>query len=404
MINYLKLTFFQLRKKSNIINAILVSLAILVVIGSNSYKKMYNNFQLNDSKNYLATYMLQVDKREDLTNEENYNTLKNIENVTNISYMYEFSDVIHSDLFKTDKFSGDIQIYNSSNESLPEIVKGTNFPDNDGYYMVCPINFYPESLNNIKYYSKKDNFNLDSYLGKEIVFDYNGYMFSRNLDDKYKFEIPIKLVGLYKNANNYYDESECYVNKKTIHDITKNEYTDLEEDYVYQINHPVYALNVSSYEEVEKVEMSLEKSGYNYNRMFYFDENETQQINNTADLVYNIAIVIIFIFIFLVFQKDYYEDKEYYRQLNVLGFNLKEIKIIYFISLLIKVFVYFLFVLVITIISMLVIKILTINYPFILSKLRVLYSFDGIASVILIFIFNVLLSFMIHRHIGKLNV
>ena len=141
MINYLKLTFFQLRKKSNIINAILVSLAILVVIGSNSYKKMYNNFQLNDSKNYLATYMLQVDKREDLTNEENYNTLKNIENVTNISYMYEFSDVIHSDLFKTDKFSGDIQIYNSSNESLPEIVKGTNFPDNDGYYMVCPINF-----------------------------------------------------------------------------------------------------------------------------------------------------------------------------------------------------------------------------------------------------------------------
>ena len=318
--------------------------------------------------------------------------------------MYEYSSVISSDLFKTDKFKGDIQIYNSSNESLPEIVKGTNFPDDDGYYMVCPVNFYPESLTNIKYYSKKDNLDLTPFLGNEITFHYNALLYSVNPDDKYKFTIPIKLVGLYKNADNYYDESECYVNRKTIHDITKNEYSDLQEDYTYQVTHPVYALNLTSFENLETVEKKLERLGFNYNRMFYFDENETQKINNTADLVCNIAIVIIFIFIFLIFQKDYYEDKEYYKQLNVIGFNSTEIRSVYCTYLFIKTFVYLLSALIITILFIVIIKVITNNYPFILSKLRVLYSFDGISAVLLIFAFNLLLCLVINHRVGKLDV
>lgn len=396
MKNIIDLIKFQLRKKNNVLTIIIISIFISIALLNIIYNASMSNMtkDMEDSKEFRSFNVYKDDNSEKLIDE-----LKSINHVINATPVYEYLGyALNVDKFVTSKLNGEFGITPASNESLPKIVKGTDFPNNDGYYMVCPQNFYPTS-GEMKYMTIFDKFPIEKYLNKEIPVQYYGQKYGLNHSNDYIFNIDIRLIGIYKNNDYNIDENKCYVNSKLMHDYVLNYYKDLEEEYKAQKSLGLI-IEVDSKENTNYVENKLKEYGYTYEPLGFILEEEIEETNNNTQMFIYVLMLIIVVFIFVVLEKDYIENKDYYKLLMVVGYDNKKVKLIYIMSSLLKIgFCIILGLFISTIICGLAYLLLKI-WPFWMFKYKIIISFEIIYIIlvflilsIIIIIFNSLLHF-----------
>lgn len=407
MKNNFSLIKFQLRKKSNILSIIVIGIAMSIIILLGTYNESQRSAVTHETKDYIYARLLWVGKQGDI--EDNIKELNNVKYITNVVNSYEYQHgMLPIDEFKTKKLTGDIWLMSSNNKSLPKIVKGTNFPDDNGYYMICPANFYPTNSYNIfKKLSIYDKFDIDKYLNKEINFEYfgNNYHYARenpNINpDDYIFNINIKLIGLYKNDDYNIDENICFVNNKTLHDIVKNEFKDDIDPVTkvdnYELQKGSQIVEVDDASHVKLVEEELKKLGYSIDYMFETDYESLDKTNANITLICSLIIIIIAIFMYLMLEKDYEENKDYYNLLHILGYNNKEINKIYLNSCILKIFFWIIISLLISIIVCLIGSLIIKIYPFLIYKYRIVYDYKYVLIVLGLSVIVTLINYLVHR-------
>lgn len=396
MKNKVKLAFmFQSRRKSTIFNIIFITIAVLIVLAINTYSDTAINFMNSEIYNsiyYQGLEVLTIGEKDRKVAREK---LEEIEHVSIVTDFYNYNLRIGTDEFKNEKLEGDIQLYIGNNNTLPEIVLGTNFPDNEGNYLVCPENFYPTlNLNNLRTVSSKYAVDIDNYLNKNVTFNYKSNALTND------YEITYKIVGFYKNRN-YLDSNLCYAQENTMNEIVMNSYSDDidpvtgESNLNYQTSFFVQVDNIGN---LEKVEEEITKLGYRFEENAEVVPEYFENIQNTSNNVSYIVIIVTAILLLIISYKQFAENKTIYTLLKYLGYKKESVISISFLSSLIQaIFSLFVAMLIFFIVYALFQLVLNI-YPFLLNNWSICISFRSFISIIIVVLVIMLIGNVLNMY------
>lgn len=400
MKNYIDLVKFQLRKKSNILSILAIGIAISAVFIISVYMASQNSYIKNEMQDEIYYRTMLVSKEDNKDLEKIKEELEEIKYINNISYVPEFQYGLQTDDFKTTSLSGDIWVFNATNDTLPEIVEGTNFPDDDNYYLICPVNFYPtNNINEIEKYSSSEKFNIRSYLNKKINFTYYGDKYYTTKSDNYTFTIQSKLIGLYKNSDYSVDENICYANKKFMTTIAINNYKDEVADggisnYEFQKSQG-FIVEIDKADHVNYVKNELKSKDFYFEFLGVVDREGVNKFNIEMNIICILIITAVFLFNFLILEKDYTENEEYYNFLKILGYNKNERRKVYILSNIVK-NVFCIIVGIIASVIICAIAYLVLNYyPFLLRKYRLVFDFKYFIIITFILLFVSIINILI---------
>lgn len=394
MKNIFKLSFLlQSRKKSIIFNILFIAISILIVLGVNTYSDSAINYMNNDVYNSVFFKSLEVFTSEYDNVEEIKKELESLENITVVSNFYSYSDILQTKEFVNEKMDGMVNLYVASNKSLPNVTFGTDFPDEEGNYLICPETLYATSdKDSLKTISTKYAINMKEYLNKEIEFTYKS-----NLDN-YDFEDTFIVVGLYE-SNGYLDSNICYTQNSSLENIISNKYSDEinketgESNLIYQTG---LFVQVDDLNNMEKVKTELSSLGYNYEENAIIITSYFENIQNVAQKVSVITLIITLVVLLVVSIKQFNDDKNTYILFKYLGYHKKSIYLISFVSNLIQFVVSILISMLIFGIVYIIFNIILNYYPYILNNWRVCVNYSSIISVLIITMLALILSSMIN--------
>lgn len=379
------------RSKRKIINVIIFGIFITLIIAVKSINATTNNYLKNDIYHgYNQRSMVVYYDNEN--NNYNYNDLTKIENdvmsVEHVesAYSYFYANNGAKIVEYDGNLPGEIYTFASNNNSVLPIVKGTNYPDDSGNYMICPEKFYPY-INYVKMnkLSSKDKYNLEDKIGQEFTLQY------KNFKSNETMSIKVKLVGLYRNQPNHTDENVCFVTKKVNEEISLGQYTNDTSWSIDQYNS--LAVVIDDARNIDKVAKDLKKLGYVCELGYSIAYDYFEKIFNFIDKIYNILLILFGIFLFIFCYKEYNDNYKEYKLLEVLGYNrnqlLKNVAAHAFIELLSS----FIISLVLVLLSRIAINVLLYYKPFIFNKWTIIIDFN---SYIFIYLFLFMVYFIIY--------
>lgn len=396
----MKKIFFYLRpifrKKSTILTFILIGISMsLILILSSYYATSYNGYYGEIRENiYYNTYWITTDNKENsISNMKK--VLGSIEHIVGIfpEHLWINGGTIE-EFKKNAKIDGRINLQVANNQTLPEIVKGSNFPRKGENYIICPQNFIPTG-GALEKYSRFDILDLKEYLGKKINLKYMNF-----LTDKEDLEIDFELVGLYKNSNSLADENICYVKEETLHNMYLKQ-NNISSENNEMINLSFY-IQIDKYENKEQVKKKLENYGYKVESITEIAYEDFDKISSNIAII-NIGLnALIFGLLFLSLLKHLYDNLKYYNLLYCLGYSKINICFINTISNFILIIMSSIITLFISIFLSKIFDIILYFKPLIFSKFEVIIDY----SPILYMIPSILLIALIVSLLGyvKLNV
>ena len=385
------------RNKKNIIAFVIIGLSISMLVVATFFKYTTDNYINNGIKKSSVYKVLYVNNSNSNDMEKVKNQIRSIRYVTGVFKEYSYQTGVEIDDFKTDKLDGSVWVYSATNETLPEIVEGSNFPDYEHNYMICPENFYPTAAGNSEFYKdlkKEDAIDIKSMLGKDFTFEYKS--FGKGVDRSTTF----KLVGLYKNQPNTVDEGQCYVTEQSVNEMFLN-YSSDEENFDIT-NYRNFYVEVDKYENVETVRNELERFGFTSEPIAQVSQDFLDSINSTTNMYVLVIVAFTILLIFITIIKEFKNNKNYYKLLYFLGYSKKDISQICIISNVFKL----MFSSLITIGSILLIKCgisyLTSIYPFRFYKWEITINYtEVIFTMIVVTILTIILTLF---NVKKINV
>lgn len=392
---YLSLKYFFKNKRmfiSFIIIGLILTLTIIITCYNSSAKNYYE-------KGYLYQFRAFNDLRVEPQYGVEYPTEKQIEaerskiqSIDHITGVYRlYTGFIHLTVldFQKEGNDGFITLYAANDKTLPELVKGEVFPDNDGYYLVCPDNFYPTQIELDKnIITEKNRIDFTDKVGKNIEISY------KNSSGKKTNKMSLKLTGIYKNDDYVMDEYTCYTTEKVIDELYFNQYDNREKDLSYT-EYKSYYVHVDKLENVDKVKKELEKKGYHVEKVgevetSYFDEIEKETMFWLV-IVYIIAII----FLIIMLTKQFNHDEKYYKLLYCLGYQKKDITIINFVSSILRLLISLLIAFIGTGISILIINKQVQVKPFLFNKWDIVIDYKPLLILLGIIVFICIISTII---------
>lgn len=428
MKNLFKVAYkFQIRKKSTIVYGVMIALVFILVLFFSSYSKSAINFlnsDIYDSRDYNEFVIkgkgncggdevvihpdgtiegsLEDDKEntQDVKDEYLITTLEDadklkeelykIDHVANILNIFAYWDVISSDEFKGNGLDGNVEIYAANNKSLPEIVYGTNFPDEDGNYMICPENFYPTSdIYSNNYITSFSKINIKKYLNKKVKFNYLSRWNTQ------KFDIEFEIVGFYKNNKTHYDEDSCYIPNNAFKRMAKNIWVDdvdketgISNIYIQTI----LFLQVDEAKNVEFVKKELDNMNVCYLPTTVVEPSSIINVQNNMEKYVKVTFLLLVITLIIIFRIQFENDIKKYRLLSYLGYKKSQIVIINTFSILIQ----FVLSIIISLIVLLAFGLLA-NYildifPFLFNKWRVIVDFNSVMYIPFMILISMIIS------------
>lgn len=386
---------YQFRRKSNIFIALIIGIVMFINIMLGTYNISAINYMNSDDSYYYRLLSIFIDMENSNKNLNDIRKdLENINHVNNVSLFITHRTMLHSNELENNNMDGTIELFSANNNTLPEIVKGTDFPDNEGNYIICPENFYPTSnLEDLKYMSKRDKFNIEDYLNKNITFEYKSN-FETN-----EYTIDFKLIGLYKNSLYDNDESVCYTLEKSISEIITNEYSD-DIDIENNVNNLEYqndfVIEIDDVTNKKLVEEELIDLGYYYESMISVVPEYFENITNKTNMITIIVSILLLIFIVIVLQKKFNDELDQYRLKICLGYKKKDIKFIYIFSNVFSLIIACIIAFLITLILMLAFKLVIYEYPFIFNKWQIVTNYYPVLIVLLAALIATIISSIIN--------
>ena len=349
-------------------------LLIIILISSifclNTYKKSYNAYISNGNYKTLLYKTLLVWNDNKSFNEIKRELTQN-KHILKVQHSYNFQNGLESMIFRNNNISGELWIYNISQENIPKIVYGDYFPDNKNYYIICPQNFLPTlDFYKIRYSLNSDIINSNQLLNQTIPFSYYG-SYDENMKRE-KFDIDLKVVGVYENNNQNIDEYVCKKKKKTLNKIANDIYS---KEFMQSQNDSI--IEVDKLENMEYVEKELKNLGYNFSPMIYLNTNKIEHINNFITL----CNIILFITLFII-STIYFFKKKVTKKINTIKKDITSKILFKFIYLQLKdiLGIYFLS-LIFTLLIILFINVLLFFYPLLLEKIKIIYDLKNLVYI-----------------------
>ncbi len=384
---YLSLGYLLRNKKMFVCFIIMGLIMSIIIIFSSFNSSAQNNIKEAAFENPLFNRLIAV-PNVNPTNENEIKEMKEsiekLDNVKSAFRNYEYYNYLNISSFKTKDLEGGISLYVANNKTLPEIVSGHNFPDENGNYLICPQNFYPT---NVDFRRKEINssmkIDLENKLGKTFEYKY------KSIKNNKEYKLNFELVGLYKNSKYSIDEDVCYTTEKVMNDLYFNTNDNIEKIDLSFDEYKSFYVYVDKYENVERVTENLKKMNFTVSSAAHIDTDFFKEIitNTTLFVVLIYIVTIIFLIVILIYQFNY--DEKYYRLLFYLGYRKKQLYIMYFLNTIFKILISFISVFIFSIIM----KFSLLHYlkikPFIFYKWKVIINYT---PLVLLFFIIVLIS------------
>lgn len=397
-------TKLQFRSKMTKYTILFLTIMTLLMMFLFTYKETIKNYLNGDVHRQFTMFLANK-----IPDEEDYiwtrkeldamqKEIREIPHVVFTTYQYAFGTYFEFPEFKNDVLEGNAMIYAASNETLPEIARGSNFPDDEGNYLICPENFYPTSVwaqkGNLK---SKDKIDLSSYIDKEITLGYNTRIMNHKTMD-------FKIVGTYKNDKNNFDEYICYSNKSTMIEVGKQVYEGyIDEvtnrdaiDYQSQI---FYRIDDSK--NAEFVKDKLQKLGYVVEEGFSFTPEVALKIIKKLNIFIVMSILCIFIIEIVLFRYSKIENENNFNLLHIIGYKKKNILIIYIFSNVIQIVISWIISFILIMIGLGILHLILNFYPFIFDKFRICINYTSPLLVALLTLISALINYISVRN--KIN-
>lgn len=256
----LKLSFSNLsrRKVKTIISILLMTVAVTIFILTLSFSSSLTQYFNSNLENNVGCRSLFVDYDYKLYSEAKIiDIVSKYQHVSAAVPQGDLGQMITVDQF-ADKFqipnmggnNGEIMIKGGNNKTVPKIIAGRNFNDDETNVAIIPDKFIPDSRIELAKGIKPESI-LDgkSLLGKEVISKYN----SNNSSKTYKFTI----VGVFDTDKSNEDGDTFYVPYKDIDRIYRSE--DRSINNTNAGGYPIIAV-VDNYKNVDAVMNELYKN------------------------------------------------------------------------------------------------------------------------------------------------
>ncbi len=389
-------TRYQFRRKRNIFNIIFIGFAMFISILLSTYNTSAINYMHNDIYDSFYFKTLNVWKNENdlinegLTLEDVRDDLSSLKNITNVSSIASYRDMLYSSELVTDKLDGYVEFYSANNSTLPKIVAGTNFPNSNGYYMICPEKFFPHSNpDDLKYVSINDKVSNDDIIGKKIKFDYKSNQETTN------YNIDFEIIGLYENSDHIFDEDICYVKEDILREIVMNKYSDDidKENNVSMLEYQIgFVVEVDDISNLDSVKENLSDRGYVYESRATVSTEYFSNISKKMNNISTIIIAIVFIFILVILQKKYKEEQQQFQLMTFLGYRKNDIRIIYIMSNIFNLIISTLGAFIISFVLIQMSKGIFNYYPFLFNKWKIIIGYSPVIALFIISLFATFIS------------
>ena len=136
----------------------------------------------------------------------------------------------------------------------------------------------------------------------------------------------------------------------------------------------------------------MEDLGLIVREMAFIDTSYLDNVNLITTTIINFITILVFILIFLMLEKDFKESKKYYRLMAYLGFHKSDIRKTYITSSIIKLLFCISLAIILTIIAFIIFHIILYYRPFILGKMRLVYSFRSVLIMIGVLLLALLIN------------
>ena len=217
---------------------------------------------------------------------------------------------------------GKITVLRGTENTLPKIIKGRKFSDNESGVIVCPEKFFPHSEAG----QIKNNWIIDGneLLNKKIDVKYKEY----NYDDinnilvvKKEYKKEFKVIGLYHTYERMNDNGTCYISPIDMNEMAAVEYSWDTSAYISSS----ISVIVDDVDNMEYVKNVLINNGYELTGVeAYLDYN----VINTIITSITVAIVLILLIIMIIsssyLKKKLISEEKEIKILISLGFRKKD--------------------------------------------------------------------------------
>lgn len=361
MIRLILLSFkYFIRNKKNYINALIIGIIIsLTVFVSTFYTTIINFLNFDINKDFQSRTLLVIKKDNTISLTDIREELEKINHIDGVFSVTSRYNGLISKEFEKNGLSGRVDLYAANNKTLPTIIKGTDFPNKSGNYIICPINFYPSDSDFTKV-TKNNFYNIEKYLNKDINFEYKN--FKTNKVDVIKY----KLIGIYENNPLSIDENVCFVNESSLLKVYIAERNGLE-NFNLEDQRSFY-IQVDNYNNLDLVKQSLNEQNFESISTTYIDYSSYNKIFKRIKTVSITLIVIIFLFLLIILYKQNTKNKKDYYILHSIGYNRMIINCIDFFYKIFLLLLSYIFSIIVILIGLIFLKIIQYYKPLIFGK------------------------------------
>ncbi len=390
--------------RDNLIKIIILLFSIIFFLGTivSVYQKSTSEGDIRTKNVHYYWRILGVGKssfEDDRTTSEQKEELSKIEHVEAVFMAYDVPHVkLTSDELVTENTDGKITAYVANNNTLPTIVDGTNFPDDDGYYLVCPTKLYANlTIAYDKEITNKDRIITKDLLNKKMQFTYTAY---DSIGKNVKKNIDVTIVGTYDVHPNYIEDNVCYMSENLKRDTYYGKYEDGNNGT--ELDEESLLLILDSYENLNEVQNKLKELGYGYFAYIEVDPDFYNDLNMVSSIFCIIITIVSLCLIAISFSVLFVRKLKSYKLLNFLGYTFEDIKKINIYSNLIITSLSFILSIIFSVIYMIVMNVIIYYKPFIFNKHELVFSLKYLLIISLIsFIMIVIVSLISNLSLKK---
>ena len=397
---HLKNLFIKItRDKNNIFFIILLVISTIMLIGSITFNKNFNEYieeNINKNINFRVLSVSNKQDEADLGKEE----LLSIEHVQDV-YSSVYGTFLIDSNFANEDLDGKITPQYLPKSTVIHSLIGSQIGENDTGVAIIPKDFYPD--NSVYEYNINDKNIIDgeSLIGKEFTITYYTRKFEnmKFVDDE-KLTKTFKVIGVYDNKEFMNYNNDIFISQIDIDEIAKakipkNDNPDIE---ITQIDDYSFNVVVDSLENVESVtEKILEHNFSNVEPSMEIDEGVINTIKISCLVIAIISIAVIILIVLLYMRKKLIRESNYIGILRASGYTKTNVTIQYLFETIITSIIKYIIVCILLILLCVILKNIVFNsFNYIGYNIRIFSTDFIIGFVILILTSSISSLYMIH--------
>lgn len=314
-----------------LIFTIIMTLIICVFSGKNSLMKFNDDYRNSDY--HYRTIGVATDN---YNNAELKETLENM-NIEHVTAVFKDNDSFYQ-IVKYE-VGGSIELYGN--------YEGINYTLNSGRdiqndnEIICPSTMYPGNWTLV--HDKSQYIDMTQKIGEKININYNKlYIIDEDTEEILNtYEYQLELVGTYDVSEDLTAYDICYVSTNFFEKVSEEkEPVRADKNYIDIYEYEVYVL-VDEYKNVDSVMKTLSDAGYELQLYYELDLDFFDEIVALIDKVSIYVLAATAICVCLFINNTLQENKKNIALYELLGYEKKNIQLIYFCHYLINTIISF---------------------------------------------------------------